>query len=120
MLEPLQKRLKDALKKGAIVTDYPDWVLAEQILNTILIVKDSFDKEGYCDHDKLIAHLKNRLSLDVHNNPMHMIMWENWLSILMDLELVNIQTRYYMPFQDWATDEDVKYLQYVIDNQINF
>lgn len=100
-----------------LLTECNDGTIARFILRTIDIFEKVKDKEeihmdryDYAMGDKYNEYIKEEFDLDM-NNRFHCMLWENWLCLLCELDLIDIGTRYYWPGNYNYTKSDIDYLK---------
>lgn len=99
-----------------LVTDYKLYIVANEILRTIRLLQSCKSAE---DQGKFEFFVNEKFGLDINNNHLHMIMWENWMNFLADVDLIQIGTRWGNCTHDLLiTDDDIKYLEFIINNEM--
>jgi hypothetical protein len=99
-----------------LVTDYKVYIVANEILRTLRLLQDF---KTPSNQRTFVFLVKEQFGLDLENNHLHKIMWENWINFIADIGLIEIGTRWGNgTHQIVATDADIKNLQYIIDNEM--
>lgn len=107
-MKDLNKVIQSYLNKDVLlVSDYNIATVANEILRTVTILQNW----NLCSWPLLDYMLLNEFKLDIRNNDMHRIMWENWMRFISELDLINIETQWAYPSELSITDDDIYYLE---------
>lgn len=120
----LSKLVKNDKDPNSIWSDYGYPTIAKLFLETFKLFK-KYMPEGYSDwnasnSDDYYEDISKIFGLDIgaNGNHFHTLFWEQWLSKLHDWEFIQIQTRWTWPSDVWVSDQEIAYLQHIVDNNL--
>ena len=102
-----------------LVSDYCPSIIAEKMLNTIQLFRE-WDQTSPKHLNSLVG-IKFGLDIGIEGNPLHVILWENWISIMCSFFESDIVVEWSWSYPKFdISEEDIRYLQQVKDGEITY
>lgn len=115
MIKNLEKTISSSSGKDVLlVSDFNLGIVAKAIKDSAILLEKWWNDGEWSKNLDISILIKETFELDIKNNDLHCIMWENWMKFLADIELIDTEIRWEWPNRVWINQKDYDYLDSLI------
>lgn len=115
MIKDLEKFISPTLKDNTLlVSDLKIGKVAQAIIDTMKVLETWWNDGDFGKSPHISILVKKHFGLDIENNIIHSIMWENWMKFLDQIEVIDCEVRWAWPNRVYNFKSNYDYLESLV------